>query len=528
MAEPTDAQKEAGNYKKGRITVQGLDISVENPRGSARSGKRPDGSTWAHTMSDHYGYIKRTTGADGEQIDVYVGPNPESQRVFVVDQLNQGDGSFDEHKIMLGYGSKAAAVKAYKSNFDKGWKVGPVKDMTVDEFKTWLKDGDTAAPATGAAPAEKVPDVAPSAESKTPATAKSVRDTRGKNVRFHGTSRPLPDGKPNNEYAMSGDNRNIYGQGFYTTDAADISQGYMRKGRGGAPTLYEIGERGDIKLYDMDQPMSGDVRAMVRGVMGEDFPDYDMDGNEVATLRGVFDEYRDESKNSGMTRDDVQEVFDSVRYNLEQQGYRGYRHVGGEKTGKQPHDVRIYWMPEDDIDVKQSDIAHYEGDEDATAPAAAQKNSKPAPIATKRWEYPASMGNSEGAQKTNAAQRAVVDFMNGDIDKPELISKLADLELQSGVLASVTNRLGNDFLSDDSQTVKELAKERKREALASEPQDDAADIPLAFMKKTKVPMEVWIKDEGAYETIDVPADQALTSVRDDIVNLRSLLDCLRG
>ncbi len=147
LSEPTEAQKEAGNYKKGHITVQGLDITVENPKGSQRSGTAPDGTTWSHTMSDHYGYIKRTVGADNEQVDVYVGPQPDSNRVFVVDQLDQKTGSFDEHKVMVGFKAQPQAVKAYKSNFDKGWKVGPVKSMTMDEFKGWLKEGDTTQPA---------------------------------------------------------------------------------------------------------------------------------------------------------------------------------------------------------------------------------------------------------------------------------------------------------------------------------------------------------------------------------------------
>lgn len=151
--EPSDAQKEAGNYAKGHIRVQGLDITVENPRGSDRAGKRPDGSEWRHTMSDHYGYIKRTEGADGEQVDAYIGPNPEAARIYVVDQLDQQSGGFDEHKVMMGFDSQDAAVAAYRSNFDAGWKVGPVRDMSVDEFKAWLKEGDTTKPVNESAPA---------------------------------------------------------------------------------------------------------------------------------------------------------------------------------------------------------------------------------------------------------------------------------------------------------------------------------------------------------------------------------------
>ena len=145
--EPTQAQIEAGNYKKGHIKVHGLDIAVENPRGSERRGTDPDGKEWAHTMTDHYGYIKRTTGADNEQIDTYVGRNPESDQVFIVDQIDQKTDGFDEHKVMMGFNSQEEALQAYSSNFDKGWKVGPVRAMNKDEFKTWLKDGDTKKPA---------------------------------------------------------------------------------------------------------------------------------------------------------------------------------------------------------------------------------------------------------------------------------------------------------------------------------------------------------------------------------------------
>ena len=147
LPEPTQAQIEAGNYKKGHIKVHGLDIAVENPRGSERRGTDPDGKEWAHTMSDHYGYIKKTTGADNEHIDTYVGRNPESEQIFVVDQIDQKTGGFDEHKVMMGFNSQEDAVQAYSSNFDKGWKVGPVRAMNKDEFKSWLKDGDTKKPA---------------------------------------------------------------------------------------------------------------------------------------------------------------------------------------------------------------------------------------------------------------------------------------------------------------------------------------------------------------------------------------------
>ena len=144
-SEPTEAQKQAGNYKKEHIKLQGLDISLENLKGSTRSGTDPDGNDWEVTMQHHYGYIKRTEGADGDHVDVFVGDNPDSEKVFVVDQVNK-DGSFDEHKVMLGFDDRASAVSGYKSNYEDGWVVGKVTELSVADFKDWLKNGDTTKP----------------------------------------------------------------------------------------------------------------------------------------------------------------------------------------------------------------------------------------------------------------------------------------------------------------------------------------------------------------------------------------------
>lgn len=145
LPEPTEAQKEAGNYKKAHVNIQGLDIAIESPRGSTRSGTDNDGNAWSVTMHNHYGYIKRTEGADGDHVDVFIGPNPDSEKVFIVDQVN-ADGSFDEHKILMAFDSKLKARSGYKSNYSNGWKVGPITSMTMGEFKEWLKSGDTKKP----------------------------------------------------------------------------------------------------------------------------------------------------------------------------------------------------------------------------------------------------------------------------------------------------------------------------------------------------------------------------------------------
>lgn len=146
-AQPSEAQKEAGNYRKAKINVQGLEISIENPRGTKRTGTDPKGEKWSVTMKSSYGYIRRTEGADGEHVDVFVGPKPDSDQVFIIDQLDQ-NGGFDEHKVMIGFPSKMAARSGYKANYTKGWKVGPITKMSMDEFKQWLKDGDLKNPLT--------------------------------------------------------------------------------------------------------------------------------------------------------------------------------------------------------------------------------------------------------------------------------------------------------------------------------------------------------------------------------------------
>src|SRR5215510_9043810 len=130
---PTEAQKEAGNYKKAHVNVHGLDIAIENPRGSTRRGVSDDGKPWSVKMPDHYGYIKRSEGADGDHVDCYVGDNLSSNRVFIVNQQDADTKKFDEHKVMLGYPSKDSALSAYKRAFSDGRgheRIGSVKEMS--------------------------------------------------------------------------------------------------------------------------------------------------------------------------------------------------------------------------------------------------------------------------------------------------------------------------------------------------------------------------------------------------------------
>lgn len=149
LPEPTEPQKEKGNYKKGHPRFQGLPITIENPAGSTRSKISTEtGQPWTQKMKDHYGYIKGTESAEGpkEKLDVFVGDDHAATHAFVVDQVNQDTGEFDEHKVMLGYPNQFAALRAYKRNFPKGWKVGKITSMPMDEFKQWTKTGDMTQP----------------------------------------------------------------------------------------------------------------------------------------------------------------------------------------------------------------------------------------------------------------------------------------------------------------------------------------------------------------------------------------------
>lgn len=142
--DPTDAQKAAGNYKMGHVKIDGLDISIENPKGSIRSGKDANGKAWETKMNNTYGYIRGTTGVDGDKIDVFLSENPAEGDVYVVDQYNS-DGSFDEHKVMYGFTSADEAKGAYLSNYSADWADGrkiEITGVTREEFRKWLDASD--------------------------------------------------------------------------------------------------------------------------------------------------------------------------------------------------------------------------------------------------------------------------------------------------------------------------------------------------------------------------------------------------
>ena len=140
---PTDGQKEAGNYKKGHVQVGTFDITIENPKGSVRRGKDANGKEWESKMNNTYGYFRGTEGVDGDHIDVFISNDIDGwdgRKVFVVDQYNP-NGSFDEHKVMLGFNDVDEAKSDYLANYEKGWENGRRIDVTavnLEDFEKWI------------------------------------------------------------------------------------------------------------------------------------------------------------------------------------------------------------------------------------------------------------------------------------------------------------------------------------------------------------------------------------------------------
>jgi len=135
---PSEKQKEAGNYRKGHVSIQGLPITIETVKGERRRPEWPE-------MPCHYGYIKQTTGADGDHFDVFIGQHEKSPVVFVADHKTK-DGRFDEHKAFVGFLTEKAVRTAYRNSYTKAMKLGQLTPMTIDQFRNWIDEGDLSKP----------------------------------------------------------------------------------------------------------------------------------------------------------------------------------------------------------------------------------------------------------------------------------------------------------------------------------------------------------------------------------------------
>ena len=143
----TEAQRKAGNYAKGHVSWNGLGIAIENPKGSTRSGVAKDGKAWSVKMKADYGYIKGYKGADKEHVDVFIGPDPESDLVVIIDQNDPATGKFDECKVVIGVTNVEEAKSLYESNYSKGWKgFRQATPMSMPAFRQWLDRADKRKP----------------------------------------------------------------------------------------------------------------------------------------------------------------------------------------------------------------------------------------------------------------------------------------------------------------------------------------------------------------------------------------------
>ncbi len=322
LPQPTEAQKEAGNYQKGRlgpnqVAIPGINVAIENPAGSVRSGTRDDGTRWTQDMRDHYGYINRTESAEGptEQLDVFVNPEIQEQpydTVFVIDQVNP-DGTFDEHKVMMGYPNQMAAVRAYKRNYPRGQRVGPVNPMSKIEFRRWLETGSQRAPISDQL--EAAPEVLAGEEDFRELVTRQRRG-RGRRrerepvVRFRAEDQPVPTAgffsrmreavEQKMPAALPVDRvmqfieRQAQRGALRMEEAGFVQLEQALEGREGTITKQEILDLLDFRRPDIETQMLEDARARW----------FDTKEDALAHLADLYGPLQDMREGSGSVRDE--------------------------------------------------------------------------------------------------------------------------------------------------------------------------------------------------------------------------------
>ncbi|WP_163000210.1 PLxRFG domain-containing protein [Sphingobium yanoikuyae] len=271
LPEPTEAQKDAGNYSKGHVSIGGLDVTIENPAGTSR---RPEWPPLKHT----YGYVKRSEGADGDHVDVFLGPKAAdpANPVFIVDQVN-ADGSFDEHKVMVGFGDKGAARRGYLANYEKGWTgLGDITEMSFEDFRAWVKDpARTIAPAgTKVAAAKVVEPQGTATVVEEPSASETPPPTSAPTVTRPAVERRPTDKKNANPFVRNGERYTVSQDvdylsagATYEIESAGKRSAYFRNvDRGGGTTLQN---------YVIERAMRDDVMSIAPEVVAVAEPEAD-------------------------------------------------------------------------------------------------------------------------------------------------------------------------------------------------------------------------------------------------------------
>lgn len=379
---PTDAQKEAGNYKKGHIKIDGFDITIENPRGSERSGVDADGNTWSVTMNNTYGYIRGTEGVDGDHIDVFLGDT--GNGVYVVDQLKE-DGSFDEHKVMYGFGSMDEAKEAYLSNYSPGWKgLGNITGVSKETFKEWIDSSHRKtkpfaeyksvnlgkveldeeqliiAKAKEEGTYMKAPNGEPTnlnqkqwVQTRTKAfkdwfgdwendakNASKVVDENGEPlVVYHGTS-----AGGFTIFNTYGSNFGLFGQGSYFTDNREVAESYTAKGKGNNKQVYGV-------FLNIRHPLdmnSSDIADGWKDVLPDDI---DVEIGKDATNESIYRSVLESFEYNEYPRSEAQEILYDLPVSL---GYDGVAHIGGGRYNDKDGTRHRVWIAMESMQIKSA------------------------------------------------------------------------------------------------------------------------------------------------------------------------------
>lgn len=179
------------------------------------------------------------------------------------------------------------------------------------------------------------------------AAERTTPETRGGGTQFHGTADH--NFTPDDWHSSA---LNYYGAGLYTTDALDVAIGYSRKGarRGEAGAIYTIAEKRPLKILDGEAKLTPDLLDRFREI-SDDAVQMSLD-EKPANLRALYDLVRENGTGEGLSASEIQDVFDSMRYSIEQAGYDGFSHAGGLRTGAKAHKVVIYFKPDQDLEVR--------------------------------------------------------------------------------------------------------------------------------------------------------------------------------
>jgi N12 class adenine-specific DNA methylase len=492
---PSPAQIEADNYKKVHYKLHGLDMSIENPQGTVRRSKKDSPVKWEVEMPYDYGDIKGTIGADGDNLDVMVGPNHASTRTWVIDQIDPATGKFDEHKSFVGFDTQEQVIDAYNRSFSDGSgpsRLGAITPGNTVNFKRWAfsgpltkalaYQGKTAAglqggktpeqggiplPTEGTNGAEqtRLPPADETQKGQGGKEGGAIKEEGGKE-QGTGAAGVVPPFNPNspNVNVVAKDRasfRTILNR--FNVAAFGDTIYYIRKTRDGSSWAVERRSTDGKVLQTITPPAERkgwNEGEAIQAAFEAAFPDVAEQTPQDALKAKVEEKRKPKTPQvdalPGMTPLGAKPSSKAIGKNAEgemiYEDGRGVRSV--EKNGVRSTE-KVQLIPSREgtkISVDRSDKmdARYK-------PVYTPGGQKIEQAEAKRYEYDRSPA---GPANETQAKRDIVDFMNGDITKPQLIEKLKAAKLERGVVNAITQRLGDDFVQGDVNAVAapEIAK----------------------------------------------------------------------